>query len=129
MRRGISLITAIFIMLAIASIGVALLSLSSATTQQSSDAFLKAQAELLARSATEVAILRIAERDYSGSGDQPEDFDFHIRADPFDINATIRFMDTSGHPEHNGTAIIDVAVSTDTGLNPIRFHRQSVQQP
>lgn len=119
--------TAIFIMVAIASIGVAMLSLGSQSVQQSSDAFLKAQAELLARSATEVAVLKISQRDYENQGF--DDWSFPIEADPFDINVTIRYMEMTDHPEHNGTAIIDVTVSTDAGLNPIRFHRQSVQQP
>ena len=73
MRKGFSLITAIIIMILLATLLTLSISLSSQSVKQTTDIFLKAQAELLARSATEYALLAISGHDRDGSGNCLED--------------------------------------------------------
>lgn len=108
-------------MVLIGIVGAALLNLSAFSVEQKSQAFLRAQAELLARSGTEYAILKIAQGGKINS--------FNISASPFDINITITYLD-NGFPDINGTALIDTVVTTQESLDmPIRYHRRTVQQP
>jgi hypothetical protein len=60
MRRGFGLITAIMFIVLVATIGALALSFSAQSNKQTFDIFAKAQAELLARSATEYALLAIS---------------------------------------------------------------------
>lgn len=113
MRRGFSLITAIFMMVLVAVVGVAILNLSTFSVEQKSQAFLRTQAELLARSGTEYAVLQL-----SKNGVGP----VNISADPFDINIT---MDNLG----NGAVLMDTIVTAPDLAMPIRYHRRTVQRP
>ncbi|MDR0747813.1 MAG: hypothetical protein LBE89_08025 [Helicobacteraceae bacterium] len=131
MRRGFSLVTGIFLMVAIAALAVAILSLAATTSVQKSQAFLRAQAELLARSATEYAVLKVSEGTILP--DMTDSFAAHnayIRADPFDINITVRFIAEPGISDDiNGTAIVDVVVEAPDLDMPIRYNRRTVQVP
>ena len=56
LRSGFSVITAIIVMILISTLLILSLSLSSKSIKQTTDIYLKAQAEVLARSATEYAL-------------------------------------------------------------------------
>lgn len=64
MRRGFSLIMAIIFLVLVATIGMFSLNTSAVTAKQTTDIFLREQAELLAQSATELAILDLLETDF-----------------------------------------------------------------
>ena len=57
MRKGFSLITAIIFIVLIATLSMFSLNISSLTAKQTTDVFLREQAELLAQGATEMDIL------------------------------------------------------------------------
>ena len=139
MRKGFSLITAIFMMVLISVLGVAILSLAAMSSVQKSQAFLRAQAELFTDSAIEYTILRIAQGApavsdaYTTVEPYPSDptkrriIEQKITADPFEIVVTVSYID--GVSELQGTAVFD-AVATATIENmPIRFHKKKHQQP
>lgn len=129
MRKGFALITAIFMMVAVAVIGVAILMLSSFSVVQKSQAFMRTQSELIARSATEYAIYQvqkdennIANNDWKNIGG----------LDLFDVNITVEQMKNSA--DTNSTFLIDVTVGSKEidgnkdQLYPIRFTKRTVQQ-
>ena len=60
MRKGFSLITAIIFIVLVATIAALALSFSTFSTKQTSDLFLREQAELLVQSGTEYALLAIS---------------------------------------------------------------------
>ena len=64
MRRGFSLIMAIIFLVLVATIGMFSLNTSAVTAKQTTDIFLREQAELLAQSATELAILDLLKTDF-----------------------------------------------------------------
>ncbi|MDR3347961.1 MAG: hypothetical protein LBN32_05035 [Helicobacteraceae bacterium] len=126
MRKGFSLVTAIFMMAVIAVLGVAILSLAAMANAQKSQAFLRAQAELFARSATEFAILKISEHGAA----MPQKYE--IEAYPFHI--TVHTQMITDAAEINGTAVVDTFITLYEGFIdnqhlPLRFHRRTVQQP
>ena len=57
MKKGFGILTAIIFLVVIGTIGTLALSISTSTTKQTSDIFLREQAELLAQSANEYAML------------------------------------------------------------------------
>jgi hypothetical protein len=151
MRSGFGLITAIIIMVLTATIGMMILSVASMTSKKATDDYIRLQAELLAKSATEFALLRISGYDRS-SGTPADTTDdnclqnIDIKATPYDINVTIWYMFSTGNTpakctnyltqsaeaNANGTAIIDVVVSTqndESTTEPITVHRRTLQKP
>ncbi|GHV07699.1 hypothetical protein AGMMS50229_14940 [Campylobacterota bacterium] len=130
MRRGFSLITGIFMIVAIGALGIAVLNLAATSEIQKSEAFLRVQAELLARSATEHAVYLLQLNPTS----VPDIYE--IRADPFTITVTRKVIANTDpdFAELAGTALIDVVVEvrdiTMTDLEmPIRYARRTVQRP
>lgn len=65
MRRGFSLITAIFVMVLMATLGVLVLSSTAKTTQNTITQYRHEQAALLAKSYTELAILTVLDHNRS----------------------------------------------------------------
>jgi type II secretory pathway pseudopilin PulG len=143
MRSGFGLITAIIIMVLTATIGTMILSVASMTSKKAMDDHLRLQAELLAKSATEFALLRISGYSRSG-GNCLQNVD--ISAYPYDINVTIWYMfstdpgagctnklSVTAEPNANGTAIIDTVVTLDSAsgmvTEPITVHRRTLQKP
>lgn len=152
MRKGFSLISAIIFILIVATLGALALSFSSSSTKQTSDLYLREQAELLVQSGTEYALLAISGHDFSTTclntinAQYPNSGTNAI----FDINITLYYLgrnlpagcqtpsgistitniDTN---DSNRTVIIDTIVSTTTDNNistePIRLHRRTIQKP
>lgn len=65
MRHGFTLLLAIVIMVLIGTLMSLMLSFTTTTLKQTEDIYLKEQAELIARSATEYALLKISGNNWS----------------------------------------------------------------
>lgn len=148
MRRGFSMITAIIFMILVATIGALALSLASVTVKQTSDVYLKEQAELLSQSATEYALLAISAHDFSAnclnsinSSYTPDGattlFDINISLyylgaglplNCSTLTSTLSNIDTN---DSNLTVMIDTIVSSTSNVSsePIRIHRRTLQKP
>ncbi len=143
-RRGFGLITAIIIMMTVAVLMSLMIGLSSSTVKQTSNLFIKEQARLYLRSATEFALLAISGHDNSASCVE----DVNISFDNSSYNASVdiwymgngiptscnKILDnTLQTDDSNYTVIMDVMVEanqTKLGLTePIRLHRRTLQKP
>lgn len=155
MKKGFTLLTAIVFIVLVATISMLALSLSSTTVKQTSDIYLKEQAELLLQSSTEFAILAISGHEINATNNNCLN-QINARfpksgADAiFDINMTIHYMgsglptglaggvprcnilsNTVATADSNLTVIIDTTVSSVAGVTtePIRLHRRTLQKP
>ena len=146
MRKGFSLITAIIFIVLVATIAALALSFSTFSTKQTSDLFLREQAELLVQSGTEYALLAISGHDINTTNGCLNAINAQYpqagAAAIFDINITINYMgsglpagcnilsNTVATSDSNITVIIDTIV-TDHNLStePIRLHRRTIQKP
>ncbi len=144
MRRGFTLLSAIFLMVLVATLMVLAFSLSSQTAKQTGDIYLQEQAQLLARSSTEFALLAISGHDNSADCIEQINLNYPQGAPIFDINLTLYYIgnglkcntdhildNTIATNESNGTVLIDTLVSyTDpTTGEPVRFTRRTIQKP
>jgi len=141
MRKGFSLLTAIVFLVLVATISVLALTLSTQSAKQTTDIFVKSQAELLLRSGTEYAMLAMSGFDYNATNCLNSlNMTYN---NTHDINITISYIgsglgactnvlanniDTN---ESNRTVIIDTWVRTKDGIvsEPIVMHRRSIQKP
>ncbi len=146
MRKGFSLITAIIFIVLVSTIAALALSFSTFSTKQTSDLFLREQAELLVQSGTEYALLAISGHDINTTNGCLNAINAQYpqagAAAIFDINITINYMgsglpagcnilsNTVATSDSNMTVIIDTIV-TDHNLStePIRLHRRTIQKP
>ncbi len=147
-RGGFAMIMAIFFMILIATLLSYMLSTTAETAERTTNIYVNEQAQLLAKSAVEYAILRVSGHDRSG-GTCENGFDaqYPDSINPlFDINVTIQYIGFGGiggctnfiptiqTPESNGTMLIDVYVSSTTGVGglnlsePISYHRRTLQK-
>ena len=147
-RGGFAMITAIFFMVVIATLLSFMLSMSSETSNRTTNTYLNEQAQLLAKSAVEYAILHVSGVDRATAGCK-EVINTQYSPDGsamFDINLTINYFGfgdgcadffTAGTigdistAESNGTMMIDVYVSDNANLNldePISYHRRTLQK-
>ncbi len=147
MRKGFSLITAIIIMMAVSLLMTMMISLSSSTVKTTTDMYLKEQAQLLARSATEYALLAISGHDNTKNCIKNINISYpNSTTVTHEMNISILYMgrgisNCGSHllennvttDDSNLTAIIDVIVSVranTTGITePIRIHRRTIQKP
>jgi len=148
MRKGFSLITAIVFMILVATLGALALSLSTTSVKQTSDLYLREQAELLALSATEYALLSISAHNFNTNCLNTINSTYTADGTTtlFDINISLYYLG-NGLPancstfsgnlsnidtnDSNRTVIIDTIVSSSTGVSsePIRYHRRTIQKP
>lgn len=146
MRRGFGLITAIVIMITVATLMTLMIGLSSTSVKVTMDVYLKEQAELLARSATEYALLAISGHENNTSCIRNINIGYPGTAPTHEANITIMYIGDGivNCPNHilandintsesNITVIIDTVVSVNqlnTGVTePIRVHRRTIQKP
>ena len=157
-RNGFALLTAVFLMIIIASMLLTMISQSSETQSKTMDSYLNEQAILLTYSATEYAMLAISGRDrlangcittinstYPTTGDPMFNITTNIQyiwsndasLDPADSSVGLAATNCTGYidnlatPESTGAARIDVFVTTAPGLGmdqPISFHRRTLQK-
>ncbi len=148
-RKGFSLFLAIVVLIVVSTLSALMISLSSSSAKQTSDTYLKEQAELLAQSATEYAILAILGHNNKNSCVE----NIHITypsstSTMFDINVSLWYIIdptqvpttcskilsnglSSGSNSHF-TVVVDTMVVSSSNLNisePIRIHRRTVQKP
>lgn len=144
-KRGFGIITAIVLLVLIATVGAMIISIAVMNSKKATDDYLRVQAEMLARSATEFAVMRIQGFNRTTNSNCLETVT--ITADPFTAKATINYLfdaTTAGaldcnnelaanvtDPDLNGMAMIDVVVTTKDGTTtePIRIHKRTLQKP
>ena len=155
-RSGFAMIMAIFFMIVMATLMMSMLESTTETANRTTNDYLQEQAQLLAKSAVEVAILRVSGRDrvadgclttfplkYPATG--PTLFDITVDISYFGFRS-IGTLDSCTNllphgvngagviqtAESNGTMMIDVYVQNNaTGLQlsePISYHRRTLQK-
>ncbi len=148
-----AMFAAIAFLLVMATIAGLMVSMTSLTSKRGVDLYFQEQAHLLAKSATEYALLAISGHSIATTGNCINSIDSSYDG-IYDINTEIRYIG-SGFPttagacdmlqyagggdinnivtaESNGTVIIDVYVtapSDETGAERVRFHRRTMQKP
>jgi len=146
MRRGFTLIAAIFFVVIASSICMLALSIASTSVKQNSEIYLREQSELVARAATEYAMLAIISNDFSTtclgnqsentSEDNPISGEF---GDLFTFKVYVKYFGDMGicsgdavaaAGANQGTIMLDVFVSSKPGKasNPINFHKRTLQK-
>jgi hypothetical protein len=139
-RDGIAMIMAISVIVIIGTILALSLSFSSKSLKNTTDIYLYEQAQLLSKSATEYALLKIAQ---DGPCSHTDDLNF-VQDDIFDINISLHYIYTSPSPctteqtyttvttpEQNGSVLMDVWVSVpDQNISPDQMHyfRRTLQK-
>ncbi len=138
-RHGMAMVMAISVIILMATIMAVSLSLSSSAVKQSTNLYLYEQAQLLSKSASEYALLRIAQ-----DGPCTHTNDLNFKQDGiFDVNISLRYIYTNPSPctasqtyttvttpEQNGSILLDVTVSVDQNLTgeSIRYCRRTLQK-
>lgn len=147
MRNGFSLITAILFIVLVATLGAMALSFSTQGTKQTADIYLQSQAELLSRSAAEMALLAISAHDIVAENKCINEVKFLYpnNADPiFDVSVELQYFGTNTLPANcdiiyndlqtnasDKTVLMDVYVKTVANIatEPISIHRRTLQKP
>jgi len=149
-KRGFAMMMALAVIVVIATIMALSLSLTAKTTKKTADIYLHEQAILLAKSATEYQLLRIAQNppctdlDISFLQDTIYTIDITSRYIYYDDPTTAVADDActlAGRPtllytpvttpQQDGSVLIDVAVSVnDVNLSsePVRYFRRTIQK-
>jgi hypothetical protein len=143
-HKGVALVTAIAFLLIMVTIMGLMVSMTAQTSKRGGDIYFQEQAQLLAKSATEFALLAISGHDRAATNNCVNQINATYMG-IYDINTTIRyiglgsipgcnsFVNAIATPESNGTAIIDVYVTLDAAAagttEDIRFHRRTMQKP
>jgi len=142
-KNGIAMIMAIIVIVIISSIMALSLSLTTQTSKKTSDLYLYEQAEILSHSAAEYATLRASLVNPCSLGNI--NFPYN---NTFDINISMQYISVAGtqcdtnatangirystinYSDSNGTIIMDITVSAQTGVStePIRYFRRSIQK-
>ncbi len=151
-RDAIAMIMAIAVILIISTIMALSLAMTTTTGKRTTDIYLYEQAVLLSKSATEYALLRIAQNQpctystiLSATEIDYDDLNF-VQDGIYDINISISYIYDSNAScianggtfytqvdteEQNGSAIIDVRVGVSdpsVSTEPITFFRRSIQK-
>ena len=140
-RNGIAMIMAMTVIVIVATIMALSLALTSQTSKKSTDLYLYEQSVLLSKSATEYALLRIAQ---DGPCSHTNDLNF-TQDDFYNIEIDLSYIyevatnpctaaqtyTTVQTPEQNGSVLMNVTVSvTDPTVvsEPIRYFRRTIQK-
>ncbi len=145
MRKGFSLLLAIIVMITIATLMALMISLSTTTAKQTTDIYASEQTKLLAKSATEFALLAIGAHDRTATGNCLSDINMSYSDNGeklFDIRVSMRYFGLTTitcpsfgaitTPESEGTVLVDVTITgTDatSSSTPIQYHRRTIQKP
>ncbi len=145
-RKGFAMILAIFVVVLVALGGVLLLSNSAIGSKSISDNYLRAQAELLAQSATEYALMRAQGVNTSGGNPCLNQLNITVNdaggVPSFDISVSLAYSFRGNVPpgsicttlgKNTGkdtTVLIDATVTSNVNLTtePIRVHHRSLQK-
>jgi len=140
-RSGMAMIMAIAVIVIMAGIMALSLSMTTVTTKRTADLYLYEQAVLLSKSATEYALLQIAQNppcsDLDVNFNQETIYNINIRME-YIYDSIAPCVTNGGNlytivttPEQNGSVIMDVTVSvTNTNITsePIRYFRRTIQK-
>jgi len=141
MRQGFTLLLAIVVTTLIGTLIGLMLSFTTTTAKQTADFYLKEQAELIAKSATEYTLLKISENNRSNKECINNINDLNGYKS-FDVNITIYYFGKNlpsncnilsnnlYTKESNRTVLIDITVSTidPTTQERVRFHKRTIQK-
>ena len=140
-KSGIAMIMAIMVIVIIGTIMALSIAMTSLTTKKTTDLYLYEQSILYARSATEYALLKVAQ---DGPCTHTNDLVFQVDS-IYNVDITLAYIyddatnpcsatdtyATVTTPEQNGSILVDVAVSvTDPTIStePIRYFRRTIQK-
>ncbi|CZE47145.1 type IV pilus modification PilV family protein [Campylobacter geochelonis] len=156
MKRAFTLIMAMFFIVILATLGMLALSLSTQTAKQSTDIYLREQAELLARSATEFAVMAMQAHSYTPARSNGEhcletvDITYPTADNPlfkgrvqiYYLNPLLGCRAARTIGDRNLTAatttsitdniaMLDVTIQSteEAGSEPIRYFRRTIQRP
>ncbi len=143
-RSGFAMIMAIFFMIVIATLLTYMLASTTETAKRTTNTYVNEQAQLLAKSAVEYAILAVSGTSRAGGAClRTINTQYPDATNPiFDINLSINYYGFAGctgsgttatiqTPESNGTMLIDVYVTNNAGLllsESISYHRRTLQK-
>ena len=135
-RKSFVLILTIVFMIFFSTISAMILSLASDSTTLTARVFLYYRAKLLSRSATEIAILMLQNRNPS---DPPleklimHNGNFNVTMHFFyigkDFPAPHQPIFENSFSDTNGTIIIDTFIESIVGNSPVKFHHRTIQKP
>ncbi|ANE34080.1 hypothetical protein CHL_0721 [Campylobacter hyointestinalis subsp. lawsonii CCUG 27631] len=139
MKRGFSLIMAIVFIVVIITIGMLSFTLSNTSVKQTTEQYLSEQAEALAMSASEYAILAIQKHDFS----QNYLNEVNLTSGVLSAHVSIKYINTKSKTEDSKTDFTDkdnkiraVILTTIVESNPdiikdqnIRYVRITTQKP
>ena len=139
MRKGFTLLAAIFFLIVAASIGTLALSIASTSARQSSEVYLREQAQLVAQAAAEYAMFEIFRTNFEDkclkevNGVFNNIFDFNVKITYFgDIGICTppTIMPGTEGVASTGNMIFDVFVTSKEKKtpNPINFHKRTLQK-
>jgi type II secretory pathway pseudopilin PulG len=138
-RSAMAMIMAIAVIVIMATIMALSLSLSSQTTKESTTLYLYEESALLAKGATEYALLKIAQ---DGACSHTNDLNFK-QDGIYDINISLKYIYLAPSPctadetyatvttdEQNGSVLMDISVSVDQNVSgtPIRYFKRTMQK-
>jgi hypothetical protein len=147
-RSGFAMMMAIFIIVIIGALMGLMISMSAKTQKQTVNLYLNEQAALLAKSATEYAMLAVSgyERNATSGCINDLTITYPSSSSPiFNVNVKMEYIGFGSlagcdvyngigainTPESNGTILMDVVVTSDPSLNigeTIRYHRRTLQK-
>lgn len=136
-RDGIAMIMAIIAIVIISTIMALAIAMTSQTSKRTTDLYLYEQSVLLAKDATEYALLLVAQNapcsDINQSFEQDTIYTIDIKAQYIytaDVVCPYSYA-TVTTPEQNGSVLIDVVVSvndTTVATEPIRYFKRTLQK-
>jgi len=142
-RSGFAMISAVLIMMIVATIMMFTINQTTQTVKRTADLYLYEQVELHIKSATEYALFRIAGNNTAAGCINALNFTIDTI---YDVNITMQYVfnpiiiagagctnyiGTLVAPEQDGSVLMDVTISVDaddTGSEPIRYFRRTIQK-
>ena len=140
MRSGFSMLTAIGIVVLIATVMSLMLMLTTTSADKTANIYLKEQTHLIARSATEYALLAASGHDFSSSC--LEEIDMEFDDSDYEVSMKLYYIGNGlqCNPDHilanniatadsNGTVIIDTVVTYPlTNDQNVSYARRTLQK-
>jgi type II secretory pathway pseudopilin PulG len=140
-RSGFAMITAIIVVIIIGGLMAFSLSLVAQTGKRTTDLYLYEQAVLYSKSASELALLDIAQGGacttvFPSLNSIPAIYDVNLTVkyvyydDPLTVGINESPCGTIvvNTPEQNGSVLMDITVTTNEGTEPIRYFRRVMQK-
>ncbi|NLY03991.1 MAG: type II secretion system protein [Campylobacter sp.] len=149
MKKGFSLLIAVIFMVILAILGMLALNFSTQSVKQTTDIYLKEQAEILAINATQLAVLLMQEHNYSVNCLEQVNINYPDNTSPiFTAKVDIRYLNEDliscgtilnnpsknmgdSYADGNNTALLDVTVESTSAVatEPIKYFRRTIQRP